>query len=521
MTARVPGIRMRFAMSLMALLVPLAALPAAASAGSYLVAQCSAGLYRPSPDAVFGRSTTHYISNQNCNEGQPGLQIDHTLLGETGTLPDRYGRWAWRAPAGTYLTGGNIYAHLRNDDSNVASLTVTADSGPAHPFAVGTADGLTGPFSIPLGNWRSFVASLSCNAPGDNRCGAGPGAQVAIKQVRLQLTDASPPALTSGGTMLAGGELRGPQSVEVAGTDQGAGIHRAEIDVNGIPVVNDVSPCNPLPGGFSSRLRPCDSTLTKTYSVDTAVPPFRNGENAVRVCVFDYAQAGVANSDCDSHTVLINNLCPGSDVGGGRSVTASFDGNRRQLRRARYGSRAKISGAVTDGSGHPVPGATVCVQVRTRLTGAPYHLLGTAKTNSTGQWSYTVPRGSSRQIRAGYRDASYETGTELSLLVQTRATFHLSRNQTRAGRKISFRGRIPGPTPGRRVVVIHGTVPGAGRQFLIRRARTNGLGRFRVGYRFAPVSGSTKFVFWAEVPVQDGYPYIRGRSSNRYVRVRP
>lgn len=69
--------------------------------------------------------------------------------------------------------------------------------------------------------------------------------------------------------------------------------------------------------------------------------------------------------------------------------------------------------------------------------------------------------------------------------------------------------------------MIYGTVPGANRRFLVRRARTNAIGRWRAGYAFTPVPTKTKFVFWAVVPKQNGYPYTQGRSTVRYVRVSP
>ena len=71
------------------------------------------------------------------------------------------------------------------------------------------------------------------------------------------------------------------------------------------------------------------------------------------------------------------------------------------------------------------------------------------------------------------------------------------------------------------MVVIRGTVPGAKRRYLVRRATTDALGHYRVGYAFSKVAATTRFVFAAVVPVQNGYPYVRGHSVHRYIRVRP
>jgi hypothetical protein len=63
-------------------------------------------------------------------------------------------------------------------------------------------------------------------------------------------------------------------------------------------------------------------------------------------------------------------------------------------------------------------------------------------------------------------------------------------------------------------------VPGAKRRFLVRRAKTDAVGGFRVGYAFGP-SPPARYAFWAVVPEQGGYAYARGRSVRRYIRLHP
>jgi hypothetical protein len=508
-------------LAIAAAVICLGGLASRATAGIYVVAQCSPGLYRPAPDAVFGRSSSHYFAQFQCNQGKPGLQVNHTLHGGSGTSPGAYGRWFWRAPAGTYITGGSVFANLRNQDGHVASIDLAPDFGNAIAAGAGDADGVSRTFGIPIGTWRSFVVQLACALQDPKRCGAGLSAHAYVKQVRLELTDVVPPTLALGGTMFAGGERRGPQSVTVSGVDQGSGVGLVSIAVNGKAAMADAQACNPLPGDLTARMQPCALAVQRTYRLDTALPPFHNGINDVQVCVFDYAQSESPNSDCDTRSILVNDLCPGSAVGGGRSVTATFAGTGASVRRARFGSRVRLIGRVRDSQGNGVPDAVVCVQVRKRVPRARFKLAGTTRTDAAGNWSYVLRRGPSRRIRVAYRDSAFEAATELSLFVRSRARLHLSRHRMRAGQRLVFRGRIPGPREGSRVIVIHGTVPGADRVYLIRRARTNALGHFRVGYRFAPVSGPTSFVFWTEVPVQRGYPYARGHSPKRYVRVYP
>jgi hypothetical protein len=104
--------------------------------------------------------------------------------------------------------------------------------------------------------------------------------------------------------------------------------------------------------------------------------------------------------------------------------------------------------------------------------------------------------------------------------MRTRVTLHLSRHRTRVHKRIYFSGEIAGPNCALRVVVMRGTVPGAKRRFLVRRAKTDALCHYRAAYAFSPVPRTTRFVFNAVVPEQNGYPYVRGHSVPRYIRVR-
>ncbi len=144
------------------------------------------------------------------------------------------------------------------------------------------------------------------------------------------------------------------------------------------------------------------------------------------------------------------------------------------------------------------------------MPGSPYRLIGTATTNQNGGFSFKLARGPSRAIRVGYRYGAFQTTADLALQVRAGSTLRLSRSaiSARAHRRVYFSGAIPGPRNASRVVILSGTVPGARRRFLVRRARTDALGRFRVGYAFSPVGRPTRFVFWALVPEQNGYPYV-------------
>jgi hypothetical protein len=514
--------------TLLALLISAALLCAIATdgkAGNYVVAECSPGLNPAAPDAGYTSSTDHYVPHQDCSQGATGLSVVHQLgPGETGTSQGAYGAWVFTAPAGTFIVGGSVFYRLATEDGQHGYLAVSPDSGEGTAFATQN-DNQGHETGIPAGNWRYLVIRLECTQPNEgNRCvGQASGSLASAKQIRVALADVSQPTLQDGGSLFSGAELRGPQTVEVAAADQGAGLQSIQIGVNGTSAAGDdlSSSCNPLPGALTSRLVPCPPSFSKTYTLDTAQSPFKEGMNTVTVCANDYAQTGTPNSACTTHEVLVNNLCPGSSVAGGKTITAGFAGNQQSDRTLSFHRKALIRGRLLDSNGQPIGGAQVCIQAHTDLEGRPFHLVATTTTNQNGGWSYKTNRGPSRIFRIGYRSGAFETSADLALHIRSRSTLHLSTHRTPIHKKVYFSGELPGPSCAGRTVYVSGTVPGAKRRFLVRQATTDALCHFRKGYAFSPIPRASRFVFWVNVPEQAGYPYRPGRSVNRYLRVSP
>jgi hypothetical protein len=214
-------------------------------------------------------------------------------------------------------------------------------------------------------------------------------------------------------------------------------------------------------------------------------------------------------------------FCPPLPFVEGAEVLARFKANGKARRTVPYGRRSLIAGRVVDSDGFGLPGEPVCIESRARTPHSPYSVLGTTTTNAEGRWFFKVPSGPSRSFRIDYGGDPDVISTFLHLGVKAHATLHLKTHRTRPHHRVYFSGRIPGPLPGRRVVILRGTIPGAKRKYLIRRDRTDAFGRFRIGYAFSPIATRARFVFWVVVPVQDGYPYRLGRSPKRFVHVRP
>lgn len=199
---------------------------------------------------------------------------------------------------------------------------------------------------------------------------------------------------------------------------------------------------------------------------------------------------------------------------------AGFAGHNLESRVVPYGRRSVITGQLRDSEGHGIPGEPLCIEQRARFPGAPYTMIGMTTTLADGTWSFILPSGPSRRIRINYGGAPKVTSVFLSLGVRAHATLRLRSRPHRRGRRIVFSGRIPGPVAGKRVVALRARTPD-GRKLLTELARTDVLGRFRIGHTFRRGLSAKRLVSWVVVPAQRGYPYLAGRSQKRIVRLSP
>lgn len=199
---------------------------------------------------------------------------------------------------------------------------------------------------------------------------------------------------------------------------------------------------------------------------------------------------------------------------------AGFAGHNLESRVVPFGRRSLIRGRLQDSEGHGIPGEPLCIEQRARFPGAPYTMIGLTTTRADGTWSFILPSGPSRRIRINYGGDPDVTSVFLSLGVRAHATLRLRSRPVRRGRRVVFTGRIPGPLAGKRVVALRGRTP-SGRKLLTRIARTDVLGRFRIGHTFRRGARAKRLAFWVVVPAQRGYPYLAGRSPKRIVRLSP
>jgi hypothetical protein len=378
-----------------------------------------------------------------------------------------------------------------------------------------------------FGSGGSFDMALDCNA--GQACNTGAG--VYVHYIAATEVDPTPPVVAPpSGTLLAGGVLRGHQTISTQATDVGGGVSAVSVLVNGMPGAPAVAGTCAV-GSVDNRSvfgtvalspTPCPPALPAAWTLDTSAYPFHDGSNTVSVCASDLATVGLPNTTCTPpRTVEVDNSCTESPVAGGEDLSAQIGGSGGEEVTVGYGSEAQVTGSLTDAGGQPVAGATICVKSATIGLEPTPQPVGTAKTDSGGQFTYQVPPGPDRELVLGYRHDSFQVGRSVRYLAHAKPTLAADRTKMRNGAQVKLYGSLPQPEAAARVVVLQANVVGSKRWITFRRAATGPKGNFGAAYRFHATTRKTHYRFRAVVPTQDHYPYVEGHSEPVTVTVRP
>jgi len=488
------------------------ALPSAASGGGYRVAQCD-GALNPTPgQAAQERASDAYTLTAAC-AGGTGLQVESLLQTPAGS----YGRWIWRAPSGSVFTRIRADATLIDGSGEQARLTAVRPGGQVETF--GGPAGEFAPYSV-LGEFTEFRSALTCTGPGP--CG-GALSGAAVRNVALDLDDRSPPSPSfTGGSLFASDAVRGDQTVALRAADEGGGVRRLELRVNGELVRDDVRDCQ-LSAGVATALQPCAPEALATATLATSAPPFATGANQVRLCASDLGVNGNPNGACTSADVFVDDLCPTSSVAAGSRLSGRFAGDGRTVT-VRSDRRVAVEGVLTSDSGDGIRGARVCALTRALAPGEPYRVADVAKTRGDGTYKLRLPPGASREV---FVDRALEGAVLMRAGLRTNArvrpTFQIKssgNSRTRGGGRIRFRGKLPGPGCDGRIVKVQAKV-GKRQWQVFRGIRTSDECVYRIGFKLSSTSRRTRYQFRVRIPEQRDYPYAAGSSPVRGVVVAP
>lgn len=324
MSARVPAVRWLMLALLFTLAVVL--MPSKADAGAYTVKQCLGARYEGFSGEYFNMNTLDRVNVVNgCNDAG---------VGKVGIYQDRSGRpvqgsgggqFMWSPDPSIRITGTTFNAKLKDVNGMRAQLIgprsaggqTMLDEGHAHDGQVRTmrwsGDALA-PALVIARLW--CVRTDGCENNPDT-----PRAYLEIFDMEIQSRDFLPPTLEASGAIwersYLGGWLRGPVGYRIDSTDRGSGVSGAELEVNGLTVDLPAVTCPGDRGAYVTAFKACPAAVERSGSFDSSAAPFRDGSNAFRFCVSDFAiPSESANRSCtERRTVMVDNTPPSPPAG--------------------------------------------------------------------------------------------------------------------------------------------------------------------------------------------------------------
>lgn len=367
---------------------------------------------------------------------------------------------------------------------------------------------------------------LGCTE-GSGSCSPGPW--IYAHYFAATEVDPVPPTISGlEGSLLAGGTLRGHQTLSAQAHDEGGGLSNVSVNVNGLPAAQPKVPnCDvvyadnsSVKGIVAASVTPCPTDVSAEWTLNTESYPFQQGTNTVEICASDFATLSNPNTTCSKRTVEVDNSCVASSVPGGEVLSAQFSESNAETVTVNYGKGAEVSGQLANDAGDPIRGATICVKAQTLGVEPQAVPVATVKTDASGNFSYTVSPGPDREIFVGYRHDANQVARAVRYYSHAGPTLRAKPRHLRDGQRVRFGGLVPGPDGGGRVIVLQANAPGSRQWITFRRATTNAQGEFASSYRFISTTQTTTYRFRAVVPTQSGYPWVEGNSRPVKVLVR-
>ena len=486
---------------------------AQATAGTYSARFCAAGAGSGDrgPFARFGNESVFTLADACGNAN--GLRVSHN--GGAPATEGAVGRFLAERPSGISVESISYRARGERAGGYFPQVVGTT-SGDGIGIINGDQelDGSFKDFSV-SGDVRRFGIQLICET-GQSGCGPDPNSppSASLRDITYTLSDQAPPAVSAtGGSLFEGAVQTGAQAVAFDASDSGSGVRRVLVEVNGKQAGAAGDWCK-LDNGVGLAFQPCPASKSGSIKLDTAAKPWRNGRNSVRVCVEDLS---ADSRRCTPSTkVLVLNGCA-TNAAAAATMSLGWHGKRGVVR-SRQG-RARTAVVKLFGGGRvPVSGASVCFSrgIPTDRTGAERVLNGAAVTGADGAASVKVRGQSSRFIRATYFAGPEQVITKrIRLDVSPAIRLGIRRTGTvEKGDKIRAVAVLRGKYKAQRRVCFYSSRSGHDK-FACDTTGTGG--RARVGYQ---TEKSGKLRIYAKVPNQRAYPYSRGRSATKIVRVR-
>ncbi|CAN5512472.1 hypothetical protein BH20ACT15_BH20ACT15_03600 [soil metagenome] len=509
--------RRRLGRSVLAIVLAVGVVGASATtahAGTYAVNECLLTGSASAPDAVYTTNgSLAFTPTNSCSDPFQGLAIGTAGIGYTGPL---HAAWTIYAPPGAFLNTAQLQRNSRAGGTYAPIVSVCTAGGSCNGYSNNTGGDWAGTQFGP-GGWAYLSVFIGC---GSSTCNAG--GYIYVREIVLTVNDVTAPVIGSlGGSLVAGGAKSGVETLTVGAADQGGGVRRLAVKVNGTQIASRVLGCAFDSNGVASRVRPCGSAQ-ESFNVNTETAAWSEGANTLEVCVDDYAAGAPPNQRCAARTVVIDNSCPSSaGAAQASSLVAGLQkqGPTRQTVTVPSTRGATVRGALASAAA-PVGGANVCLYEQIDVPGDIAQLAAVTKTKSDGSFAVQVTPGPSRSFVVAYRYSNELVKSDsLYLNSKVRPSLRLrAKRKLRNGQNVGFRGAIPGPNADGRAIALQARVGKKWRTF--KQIKVNSKGRFKGRYKFTNTRGRVLYRFRARVKRQGNYPYSPGSSKVRKVLVR-
>jgi hypothetical protein len=575
---RVVGISVRqraLAIVLLAISVTVGVPSAARAIGTYTVFSCAApnGGAAPAGNDRYGwqPQLSSYGRSSGCN-----VEVDHPQGADLIPVGE-HARIDFRSPPATLITGWRleIGGYIQHPDGG----TQTAGEARLVSSSLGNGTDWRGSGFVPA-TWpqnghlvidrpdaveSTLSVVAACYGPSGARCpnasDQDPPVPVpwlvlfGMASSRVRLLDRASPTGGAAGTAISDAAWVGAEPMTWQATDEGGGIYRLGIELDGQTETylpgpdnggrcSDADPSNPDPYEFVLPV-PCQLAASGAATIDTTRLP--NGTHSVRVYVEDaggnqttifgpaakeiandfrargfYAAGRFFNPRLSSPRAV-----NGNGGGEGARIRARLSRRHRSGVRTRvaFGERVRVRGSIRSASGEPVRGALLFRAER--VTGGDWRLDGAVHSRRDGSFTYLVDaRRPSRDLALVYFPFSDShdnvRSNELRIGVRAGLTIAVNRHRTHNGGRVVFRGRVLGPVPERGVAVSLQAMVGHHFQ-TFRQLRTTSLrgGRLRTVYRFTNTRRTARYRFRFKLVEQAGLPFETGTSKTVSVLVGP
>ena len=298
------------------------AIPQLSSAGQFTMKQCAGA-------QLLGMSGSHSLLGSDFVDVVSGC--NGTGVDKLGVYQDRSnrrmpfgsgGQFIWYTTGGNEITGTSIAAKLNSRNGIAARLLGSNSSAPN--ISLDTGSDHSGNPSV--SHWQNtispltvVVARLHCEPSGG--CENKAGSQKAFFEVtdlEFSVRDSRLPSISATGSLSNwGGDgiwHAGGTTYSIGGTDQGSGMSRSFLIVNGSRVNQADASCPGMRVGYSTSFMPCPGTIDTPGFANTTVSPFQEGINGLQFCVEDYSiTASSGDPVCTPEKlILVDNRPPES-----------------------------------------------------------------------------------------------------------------------------------------------------------------------------------------------------------------